>query len=152
MDNSTTQTIKKASLRSLYQNGYFQTISTLRQNKSGYAFITALDKNKKAANLYFGKGTNELVLDNFKVGDNITAFLSDADIIMTQTEEQVKSGEWRFKITKNGSKYSSESDLQQAFGDVSNETFDFDLFKAEFSDSASNALKVSATPEVTTEA
>jgi hypothetical protein len=125
--------MQQATLKNLYQQGLFDSVSVLRKNESGYPFVTLLkngDKTK-STNLYFGRKSGTTILDNFEVGDAVAKALSNASVILTENAQ----GEKRFKIslTEGSSEYESGASLEDVFGiREKNVDFDFNLFKAEF--------------------
>jgi hypothetical protein len=141
--------MKKTSLKHLVKSGLIKNISKLRTNINGYPYVTVLGGNGRSQNIYFGRKTAELVMDNFSLNDSIIAFLADADIIQTQNEEQKAAGEWRFKISKNAaSDYASEMAFAEAFGlELGDGEFNVKLFTSSFSTKedaiTSNAPKAS---------
>ncbi len=122
--------VLKTTVRQLFKNKYFTTVSKLRINENGYPFITFLD-GKKANNVYFGKNTADIVMGTFQKGDDLIAngFLLDAEVIQTQNENL----ETRYKLSKSVGDYSSSASLEEAFGGVADTEFNFAGFKAEFS-------------------
>lgn len=125
--------MQQATLKSLYQQGYFDSISTLRKNESGYPFVTLLKDGEKTkmTNLYFGRKSATIIFDNFEVGDAVSKALFNANVILTEN----KKGEKRFKIslTEGSSEYESGASLEDVFGvREKNVDFDFNLFKSEF--------------------
>lgn len=118
-----TETIKTISLRELRKQGGWKTISELRQNQNNYYFITFLNDKGRASNVLFGKKTSEIVDGAYKVGDDITEFLGDCDMVQTKNAQ----GELRFKISKNISSYSSDAAIESIFGSKSGEINNFDL-------------------------
>ena len=116
------------SFRSLVQKGIIKTISTLRVNSSGYPFVTLLNKQNRAMNLYFGKNSSQTVVDTFGEGSNIIEFLKNAQVIMTENA----NGEIRYKISTSGN-YESASAVADAFGvEVEEINFDFNKFAKQF--------------------
>lgn len=122
--------MKSATLKSLVQSGVITNISHLRFNSNGFPFVTVLSKDGKSQNLYFGRTTARIVMDNFQEKDNILDFLVDTDIVETENAQ----GEVRFKISKTlNSNYSSIASLADAFGiEVKNQDFDYSTFKQLF--------------------
>lgn len=118
--------MQQVSLKSLYQQGHFDSISTLRKNSSGYPFITLLKSGEttKANNMYFGRNSASLINDNFEPGNSVIEILKDASVILTENKE----GEKRFKISINkpGSKYESSAALEDVFG-VQEKNVDFEF-------------------------
>jgi len=124
------EALKSVTLKSLVQSGVITAISPLRVNTSGYPYITFLQGNKPN-NVYFGRKTGTLLLNSsFEAGDNILAFLKNAEIIQTENEAK----EVRFKLSTPGaSEYSSTAELMDVFGMSEKTTeFDMELFKKEF--------------------
>jgi hypothetical protein len=129
-NKNNTETMKSMTMRELYKRGLWKTCSSLRENSSGFYFVTLLNKQGKAANLYLGKKSSSLIKDNFKAGDNIIQWLGEASIVETANKE----GETRFKISGNGnSNYSSEASIQEIFGNsLEEQDFSIENFKKEF--------------------
>lgn len=126
--------MQQISLATLYKQGFFNSISTLRVNKTGYPYITLIksgDKTK-STNLYFGRNSASLIQDNFNSGDSVLEALKDASVMLTENAQ----GEKRFKLSLQSAKseYESSSALDNVFGTQEKGVdFDFDLFKSEFS-------------------
>ena len=59
----TTQTLETQSVKSFMQEKGFTQIGgkAVRTNKSGYPYVTFIDANNVAENVYFSKGASELV-------------------------------------------------------------------------------------------
>jgi len=120
--------LQSISLIQLVKKGIVSNISELRENQNGYPFVTLL-KNNRSQNIYFGKSTSEKVLDNFKVGEKILAFLKECNVVKTKNAE----GETRFKISHSTSPYSSEAELMSEFGlDEIASDFPIEEFSKEF--------------------
>jgi hypothetical protein len=123
--------IVKTPLASLVKNRTISSISTLNFNISNYPFITVLTKDSKSQNLYFGIKSSQVIANNYGPDENIIKELVNADIVQTENAQ----GEIRFKISLPGeSKYSSETELMNAFG-LEVETpvdFDMSLFVSQF--------------------
>ena len=118
------------SLRNLIKSKEVVGVSHLRQNENGYPFVTILNRDKKAMNLYFGKNTAQKVIDNFELGTDLVAngFLKEAQVVQTDNEK----GETRFKLSVSQGEYSSVSSLEDMFG-LENETeFSLKLFREGF--------------------
>lgn len=117
------------SLKKLIELGVITTISKLSQNSNGYHFVTVIDSNKKATNLYFSKNSNELV-KNYKVGDDIIRELIHASVVATEnTEKKVR---FKISIPSAEGKYSSKTELLSVFGIEEQVDFDLESFKATF--------------------
>lgn len=125
--------MQQISLATLYKQGFFNSISTLRVNKTGYPYITLIksgDKTK-STNLYFGRNSASLIQDNFNSGDSVLEALKDASVMLTENAQ----GEKRFKLSLQSAKseYESSSALDNVFGtQEKGVNFDFELFKTEF--------------------
>lgn len=122
--------MEATSLRSLIKSKEIVGVSHLRENENGYPFLTVLNKDKKAMNLYFGKNTAQKIKDNFEVGSDLVAngFLKEAQVVQTANEK----GETRFKLSVSHGEYSSISSLEDMFG-LENETeFSLKLFREGF--------------------
>lgn len=123
--------IVKTPLAALVKNKTITSISTLNFNTSNYPFITMLTKDSKAQNIYFGIKSSNVIANNYGPNENIIKELVNADVIQTENAQ----GEIRFKISLPGeSRYSSETELMNAFG-LEVETpvdFDMDLFMSQF--------------------
>ena len=120
--------MQSTSFKTLIQKGIVKTISNLRVNANGYPFITLLNKQNRAANLYFGKNSSQAVLDTFGEGSSVIELLKDAQVILTENA----NGEVRYKIS-TASNYASESSLADAFGlQVAESDFDFAQFAKQF--------------------
>lgn len=108
--------LQSISLIQLVKKGIVSNISEVRENSSGYPFVTLIKTDRlrgnKSQNIYFGKETSQKVLDNFKVGDKILPFLKECNVVKTKNAE----GETRFKISHSTSPYSSEAELMSEFG------------------------------------
>jgi hypothetical protein len=119
--------MQSTSFKSLVQKGLVKTISTLRLNSNGYPFITLLNKQNRAANLYFGKNSSQSVLDTFGEGANVIELLKHAQVVMTENA----NGEVRYKISTSGN-YESEASIADAFGVEVESDFDFAEFAKQF--------------------
>lgn len=125
--------MQQISLATLYKQGLFNNISTLRVNTTGYPYVTLIksgDKTK-STNLYFGRNSASLIQDNFNAGDSVLETLKDASVMLTEN----KQGEKRFKLSLQSAKseYESASALDNVFGvQEKGVDFDFELFKSEF--------------------
>lgn len=122
--------LKTVTLASLVKQGKITSINKqLKQNTSGYYYVTMLQGNK-ANNLYFGKKTGVFLENHFSVGDNVLPLLKNCNVVQTKND----AGEVRFKIsTSENSNYTSQSELMEIFGSeevVSD--FSMELFDAEF--------------------
>lgn len=122
-------TLKSVTVKSLVQSGVITAISPLRVNTSGYPYVTFLQGNKPN-NVYFSKKSSTVVSGTFEDGQNILAFLKNAEVVQTENE----AGEVRFKLSTPGtSEYSTKSELLEIFGgDEIMTDFDMELFKKEF--------------------
>lgn len=121
------------SIKQLFQKGYFNGISGLRENENSYPYVTLVKNGKEgktsSTNLYFSKKSSELVKTNFNVGDSITKALADANVVLVENNK----GEKRFKISLPGeSKYESGAILEDIFGAQTVQNFDFEAFTNEF--------------------
>jgi hypothetical protein len=134
--------IVKTPLLALVKNKTITSISTLNFNTSSYPFVTVLTKNSKSQNLYFGIKSSQVIANNYGEGENIIKELVNADVIQTENAQ----GEIRFKISLPGeSRYSSETELMNAFG-LEIETpldFNMDLFVSQFEGKPSIVAEVS---------
>ena len=133
-----TEITKKITLRELYKKGIFKSVSFLSFNKSGYPYVTLLNKDRHPNVVYFGKKTAELVKNQFKSGDDLIAngFLSTADVIETQNSNE----ETRFKLSISTGDYTSSAALEAAFGSTQESDFDLEGFKQQFA-KVTNATK-----------
>lgn len=125
--------MKKQTLRSLYRLGVFTTISSLRANENGYAYVTLLGKNEKgettSQNVYFGKTTSEKLFANYQIGDDVFKELVSGEVI----EAKNAKGETRYKISiPANTAYSSAALLEEAWGEVEVD-FNIDNFVSGFS-------------------
>jgi len=125
--------MQSITIKNLYQQGIFDGVSVLRQNVSGYPYITLLkDGDKtKSTNLYFSRKSSALVMDNFEVGSPVSKILGQASVVLTENENKEK----RFKISlsEQGTDYESAASLEDVFGiREKNINFDIELFKKEF--------------------
>lgn len=122
------------SFRKLVQDRHVKSFSTLRINTNGYPFVTLLGKDSSAMNIYFGRTSAGLILDNAEEGDGIAKMLKDANVIKVDNE-----GEIRYKlIIPQGNNYTSISEMEEIFGvEASADDFDVKQFLQSFSTVAS---------------
>ena len=128
-----------ASLRKVVTELGITTISALRMNESGYPYVTLITKGSASNNLYFGKGSAEVLP---VAGSKIIHLLKDATIVQTENSE----GEQRFKLSipKAGSAatgYAAASEMADLFGIVEESEFDMQAFKSEFQTKAVEVAK-----------
>jgi len=105
----------------LFKAANLKNFSVLRVNTNGYPFVTVMNANNRATNLYFSKNASGLVLDTFGEGKSVKNYLQSASVVKTENE----AGEMRYKITSQGE--------YETFEDVETEIdFDLALFAKEF--------------------
>lgn len=122
--------MQSISFKSLYLAKVFSTITKLRVNKNGYHFITLINKNGEANNLYFSKNSDGYIGANYEVGEDITSLLVKSEIVAVENAD----GELRHKITLQGSTdYIGANVLDELFGVETAVDFNIENFKAEFS-------------------
>lgn len=104
-----TQVMKSASLKSAFIAGTVSTVSAVRENETGYKFVTVLDKRGAASNIYFGKKSAEAVEE----GDILTKEqMIGAEFVLATNAE----GEGRIKLSLAGA--SDYTNLANIFDDV----------------------------------
>ena len=117
--------MQSTNFKTLIQKGIVKTISKLRVNANGYPYITLLNKQNRAANLYFSKNSSQGVIDTFGEGSNVLELLKNAQVVLTENAD----GESRYKISLSGN-YESQTALAAIFGVELEDASDFDF--AEF--------------------
>lgn len=127
---------KKVSFKFLILKKVCGAPSVIRVNKeNGYPFITLLDKDNKAMNLYFGQESAKMAL-RF-VGQQMTGSLMQSIVLGEVWDSVNASGEDRFKISMHGvSDYGSTSEMNAILGISEEEegvgAFDLARFQREF--------------------
>jgi hypothetical protein len=86
------------------QKGFVQINKAVRFNINKYAYITFIDKDNKAENVYFSKGASEELMEGQVVDKD---FLSKYEIMDTTNAE----GEVRTKLVRKGGNRVDLSDL-----------------------------------------
>jgi hypothetical protein len=85
--------------------GFISVIQTVRENLNGYPFVTFMDADNKAENVYFSKAASEDVA----AGDSIARGFFDPYVMVLTANAD---GEARWKIaTKGGSNRLEVADL-----------------------------------------
>ena len=113
--------------KTILQKGIIKNISKLHVNANGYPFVTLVNSERKAFNLYFSRNSGQAVIDTFQEGESVIPFLKDARIVLTQNEK----GEERYKISGGGN-YETDSSIADAFGVETESNFDFEAFAKQF--------------------
>lgn len=94
--------MESISIKEYCQENSIQRLSNVRENTNGYKYVTFVDANNEAENIYFTKNSS----DSVSVGDSPKS-LVDAFILPEVTNE---AGETRKKITFNN-EYQTVGDL-----------------------------------------
>lgn len=76
--------------------GFTQVVPTVRANANGYPYLTFLNENNEAENVYFSKASAESIEPNEDIGPKLKTF----QIGFTKNE----AGEERIKIISNSSR------------------------------------------------
>lgn len=103
------QVMKSASLKAAFIAGTVSTVSAVRENETGYKFVTVLDRRGAASNVYFGKKSAESVEE----GDILTKEqMIGAEFVLATNAE----GDNRIKLSLAGA--SDYTNLANIFDDV----------------------------------
>jgi len=103
------QVMKSASVKSAIVAGIIANISKVRENTTGYKFVTVLDKRGASTNVYFGKKSAETVEED----DVLTRDqLINAEFVLATNDV----GEARIKLSLAGA--SDYTNLLSMFDDV----------------------------------
>lgn len=101
--------MKTATLKSAFIAGIVNNVSAVRENETGYKFVTVLDKRGGANNVYFGKKSAETVEE----GDILTKEqMLNAEFVLATNDV----GENRIKLSLAGA--SDYTSLANVFDDV----------------------------------
>ena len=128
--------MKTISLKQLVILGIVQSISTLRRNVNGYAYVTMVRRNEKGEtesnNVYFpATGETNTIVEGWAEGEKVINHIKDWELAQVENAQ----GEIRFKLYKPSDKYASAAEMMELFG-VNNETqtdFDVTSFEGGFS-------------------
>lgn len=121
--------MQSISFKSLYLAKVFSTITTLRKNVNGYHFITLINKDGEANNVYFSKNSDAYITANYEVGEDISALIVKSELVAVENAD----GELRHKITLQGStEYIGASALDALFGVETQVDFNLKQFVDEF--------------------
>jgi hypothetical protein len=86
------------------QEGFVSLVTVIRKNSNGYPYITFIDADNNAENIYFSKAASEKV----SAGDTVTgALLKPMVVALTVNAD----GEERWKISSGNSLRASADDL-----------------------------------------
>jgi hypothetical protein len=121
--------MNQTSLKSLFKQGVFSSISVLRKNTNGFLYVTLVG-TKGSNNVYFGQKSSDILNAKYQVGDNIAKELGGASVVLTTNAE----GEMRHKISLQGvaNDYASVGDMETLFGCEQDGTLDIVAFVKEF--------------------
>lgn len=129
--------------------GIIATFGLLRKNENDYPYVTVLDHEGNANNLYFSKSAGERILTSYNEGDKIVHELINCEVAQT---ENLADGETRFKLFFPGDTgYATTNEINELFGVEEVTNFDMATFKSTFSNAeAYRAQKQleNATPEI----
>lgn len=104
---STNTEMKSASFKSAVVARIVTNVSAVRENETGYLFVTVLNASGAASNIYFGKKSAEQV----SVDDKLTGEqLMNAEFVLATNED----GDARIKLSLSGE--SDYTDVLSMFG------------------------------------
>ena len=96
------KTLKTQTIAEFVKSRNFVEINKLvSTNVNGYPFVTFIDSNNKAENIYFSKSSS----DDVSEGDNVQDFIANCVIVETVNA----AGETRLKLSKNSNRISLAS-------------------------------------------
>lgn len=130
--------MKTISLRKLVLLGIVQSISSVRFNTNGYAYVTMVRKNEKGEteshNVYFpATGETSAIVNTWVEGDKVIGTIANWELAQVENAQ----GEIRFKLYKPSEKYASAAEMMELFGVEETQTdFDIELFQSNFATKA----------------